>query len=312
MHALTKTSAVLAGAGAGTLAWASLVERHLYTLRRFELPVLAPGSRPVRVLHVSDLHLVPRQQRRIDWVRGLAALEPDFVINTGDNCSDKDAVPAVLHAMEPLLEFPGAFVLGSNDYYAPAIRNPLKYLTIRGTEKRDLELELPTLPVQELVAGFSGGGWTDLDNVRTKLEIAGVPIEFVGTNDPHIGLDDYDSVASPAASDVALTMGVVHAPYVRVLDAMVSDGAGLVLAGHTHGGQVCLPMYGALTTNCDLDNARAKGVSRWWPGASGRSDAEAPSDAAWLEVSAGLGHNKYNPVRFACRPEATLLTLVAT
>jgi predicted MPP superfamily phosphohydrolase len=265
----------------------------------------------LRVLHVSDLHLVPRQQRRIDWVRGLAALEPDFVINTGDNCSDPDAIPAVLHAMEPLLEFPGAFVLGSNDYYAPAIRNPLKYLGIRESPGSDLELEPPTLPVDELVKGFTYGGWTDLDNVRTKREIAGVPVEFVGVNDPHIELDDYASVSGGAASDVALTMGVVHAPYVRVLDAMVSDGAELMVAGHTHGGQVCLPLYGALTTNCDLDNARAKGISRWWPGASGHLDAEAPSDAAWLEVSAGLGHNKYNPVRLACRPEATLLTLVA-
>jgi predicted MPP superfamily phosphohydrolase len=309
MHALTKTSAAVAGVGLGTLAWASLVERHLYTLRRFELPVLAPGSRPLRVLHVSDLHLVPRQARRIEWVRGLAAVDPDFVINTGDNCSDQYAVPSVLHAMEPLLEFPGAFVLGSNDYYAPAIRNPLKYVGI-GAHKRDAELE-PSLPVGELVAGFAGGGWTDLDNVRTKLEISGVPVEFIGVNDPHIELDDYPSVAGPAARDVALSVGVVHAPYTRVLDAMAADGVDLILAGHTHGGQVCVPGYGALTTNCDLDNARAKGVSRWWPGALGHSDAEAPADAAWLEVSAGVGHNKYNPVRLACRPEATLLTLLS-
>lgn len=311
MHALTKTSAAIAGAGLGTLAWASLVERHLYTVRRFELPVLAPGSRTLRVLHLSDLHLVPRQERRIQWVRGLATLEPDFVVNTGDNCSDLHAVPAVLRAMEPLLDFPGAFVLGSNDYYAPAPKNPLTYLGLGGTQQRGSQLEMPTLPVGELVAGFTNSGWTDLDNVRTKLEISGVPIEFVGVDDPHIELDDYRSVQGRAASDVAATVGVVHAPYVRVLDPMAADGAGLILAGHTHGGQVCLPGYGALTTNCDLDNVRAKGVSRWWPGASGHSDEEAPADAAWLEVSAGLGHNKYNPVRLACRPEATLLTLTA-
>lgn len=310
MTALTKTSAAVAGAGLGTLAWASLVERHLYTVRRFELPVLAPGSRPLRVLHLSDLHLVPRQERRIEWVRGLASLEPDFVINTGDNCSDLHAVPSVLRAMEPLLHFPGAFVLGSNDYYAPAPKNPLKYVGIGAPHKRGDDLEVPSIPVGELISGFVGGGWTDLDNVRTKLEISGMPVEFVGVNDPHIDLDDYDSVSAPAAADVVATVGVVHAPYVRVLDAMTADGAGLVLGGHTHGGQVCVPFYGALTTNCDLDNARAKGISRWWPGASGHRDADAPADAAWLHVSAGLGHNKYNPVRLACRPEASLLTLV--
>ncbi|NNG38057.1 metallophosphoesterase [Flexivirga sp. ID2601S] len=308
MHALAKATTAVAAAGAGTLAWSSLVERHLYTLRRFRLPVLAPGSRPLRVLHLSDLHLVPRQQRRIDWVRGLAALEPDFVINTGDNCSDLDAVPAVLHAMEPLLDFPGAFVLGSNDYYAPAPKNPLKYVGIGAPHKKGADLEVASLPVEELVEGFTAGGWIDLDNVRRTVDINGEPVEFVGVNDPHIELDDYAAVAGPAASDVALTMGVLHAPYVRVLDAMSADAARLMLAGHTHGGQVCVPYYGALTTNCDLDNARAKGVSRWWPGAA--TGVAAPPDAAWLEVSAGIGHNKYNPVRLACRPEATLLTLV--
>lgn len=310
MHALTKTSTAIAGAGLGTLAWASLVERHLYTLRRFTVPVLQPGARPLRVLHLSDLHLVPRQERRIQWVRGLAALEPDFVVNTGDNCSDLHAVPAVLDAMEPLLRFPGAFVLGSNDYYAPMPKNPLKYVGLGDPHRRGAEMRVPDLPVQDLVDGFTGGGWTDLDNVRTTLEIAGQPVEFVGVDDPHIEQDDYPSVAGRAASDVVATVGVVHAPYVRVLDPMTADGARLVLAGHTHGGQVCVPFYGALTTNCDLDNARAKGVSRWWPGASGHPDADAPDDAAWLEVSAGLGHNKFNPVRLACRPEATLLTLV--
>jgi len=103
-----------------------------------------------------------------------------------------------------------------------------------------------------------------------------------------------------------------------VLDAMVADGASVVLAGHTHGGQLALPVWGALVTNCDLDTRRAKGVSRWWPGA-GRTghgggaapSSQAPQDAAWLHVSAGLGTSPYAPVRFACRPEATLLTLVA-
>lgn len=303
-------AAVLAAgtaAGAGALAWGSLVERHLYTLRRATLPVLAPGSRPLRVLHISDLHLVPGQRRRIDWVRDLARLEPDLVVNTGDNSSDLDALPAVLEACAPLLEFPGAFVLGSNDYFGPTPKNPLRYLT--SGHPRGAALGTPSLPVDQLVAGFERG-WVNLNNARTRLSVNGLDLELVGVDDPHIEYDDYASVAGPAASDVALTLGVVHAPYTRVLDPMVADGAGLVLAGHTHGGQVAVPFVGALTSNCDLDNRRAKGVSRWWPGANGVSSAEAPPGAAWLNVSAGLGHSKYAPVRFCCRPEASLLTLV--
>jgi predicted MPP superfamily phosphohydrolase len=92
-----------------------------------------------------------------------------------------------------------------------------------------------------------------------------------------------------------------------VLDRFAADGYDAVLAGHTHGGQVCVPYVGALTTNCDLEPARAKGLHRH-PAASRPGDP----GSAWLHVSAGLGTNPYARIRVACRPEATLLTLTAT
>jgi predicted MPP superfamily phosphohydrolase len=324
---LLKTLGGAVGVGASALAYAALIERNWFALREASVPVLPPGSSPVRILQVSDLHLTPGQERKIGWVRALANLQPDFVINSGDNLSHLEAVPGLLRAMEPLLEFPGAFVLGSNDYYAPVLKNPALYLTSRYAR---VEHERPLLPTQSLVDGLTGGGWRDLNNARSRVSVAGVPLEFVGVNDPHIELDRYAAVAGPAAEDVALTIGLVHAPYQRVLDAMVADGAGLVIAGHTHGGQLRVPGYGALVTNCDLDRRRASGLSRWWPGAGGAGSAggaqapyvgdpravapssQAPPDAAWLHVSAGLGTSRFAPVRFACRPEATLLTLVAT
>lgn len=309
MSALRRAALGTVAAGASALAWATLVERHWYAVRRASLPVLAPGSRPLRVLHVSDLHLVPRQEHRIKWVQGLAGLEPDYVVNTGDNCSDLEAVPAVLRAFEPLMERPGCFVLGSNDYYAPMAKNPLRYFNLSHT--RGADMKTPELPVDQLIAGFEGAGWSNLTNARTRVEVGGLPIELVGVDDPHLERDRYDAVAAAAPSDVALTMGVVHAPYTRVLDAMAVDHAGLILAGHTHGGQLAVPGYGALVTNCDLDTRRAKGVSRWWPGANGIPSAQTPKDATWMNVSAGLGHSKYAPARFACRPEASLLTLRA-
>jgi predicted MPP superfamily phosphohydrolase len=209
--------------------------------------------------------------------------------------------------MEPLMEFPGAFVLGSNDRYGPIPKNPARYLT--RDHARAPSVVRPDLPVEELTAGLRDGGWLDLDNARTTVTIGPHRVEVVGVDDPHIDLDRYAAVSAPAATDVALTLGLVHAPYQRVLDAMTADGAGLILAGHTHGGQLALPFYGALVTNCDLDTRRAKGVSRWWPGAGGDVPTQ-PGDAAYLHVSAGLGTSPYAPVRFACRPEATLLTLV--
>jgi uncharacterized protein len=307
VRTLLRTVGGVTALGAAGLGWAGLVERNWFTLRRFTVPVLPRGARPLRILQISDLHLMPAQQRKIEWVRGLAGLAPDLVVNTGDNLASLDSVPGALRAMEPLLEVPGVFVMGSNDYYAPVPKNPARYLTRRHAQSppgRTL------LPVDDLRVGMVAGGWTDLDNVRTTVHVNGVELELVGTDDAHVYHDRYASVAGPASASAALTIGVTHAPYQRVLDPMAADGARLLIAGHTHGGQLALPVYGALVTNCDLPTNRAKGLSRWWPGAGSTPSSWAPVDAAWLHVSAGLGTSPYAPVRFACRPEATLLTLL--
>lgn len=314
MGSLVRRAGGLALAGAAGLAYATLIERNWFALRSVSVPVLPAGAAPIRVLQVSDLHLVPRQERKIAWVRHLAALEPDFVVNSGDNFAHHAAAPAILRAFEPLLERPGAFVLGSNDYWGPALKNPARYLTKNYAEA---PADRVPLPVEDLIAGFVAAGWADLNNARRLVALGReeLPVELVGVDDPHIERDRYAEVAGPPSEAAELTVGLVHAPYQRVLDAMVADGASMVIAGHTHGGQLALPFFGALVTNCDLDRRRAKGLSRWWPGAgapgqpkSGSGDE--PSDAAYLHVSAGLGTSPFAPARFACRPEATLLTLL--
>ncbi|MGB3763148.1 MAG: metallophosphoesterase [Ornithinimicrobium sp.] len=301
------------GLGLGVLGYSTLIEPRAFALRKVTVPVLPAGADPVRILHVTDLHLHPRQTYRANWLRGLADLEPDLVVSTGDNMVHVNSVPAVLDAYGGLLDRPGVFVLGSNDYFPATVKNPFGYFT--QSHRRGEAMTPKRLPTQDLVDGFERSGWLSAMHQRLRLGVAGADLEIVGVNDPHIGYDHYDRVAGPAAPEADLTIGVLHAPYQRVLDPMASDGAKLLIAGHTHGGQVCVPGYGALVTNCDLDTRRAKGLSRWWPGA-GRAQAQAtptpdapPSDAAYLHVSAGLGASPYSPFRLACRPEATLLTL---
>ncbi len=287
----------LAAAGTAGLGW-SLAEARAFRLRRYELPVLRRGRRPLRVLHLSDLHLVPRQRAKRAWLRRLGALEPDLVVDTGDNLASPDAVPAVLDALEPLLHRPGVFVPGSNDYYGPVVKNPAKYLW--GHRPSATPSGTP-LPWTDLRDAFVGSGWIDLTNATGVLDVDGVRLAFAGTDDPHLRRDDFAALgAAPADADLAI--GVTHAPYRRVLDAFVGTGYDLVLAGHTHGGQLCVPGHGALVTNCDLDTRRARGVSRH-PAGGG-------DDAGWLHVSAGIGTSPYTPVRFACPPEASLLTLL--
>jgi uncharacterized protein len=283
--------------GAATLAYASLYERTRWTLRRFEVPVLAPGSAPLTVLHVSDLHMTAGQTGKQEWVAALAELEPDLVIDTGDNLAGFDAVPPTLRALDPLLDRPGAFVMGSNDFFAPRPKNPLKYF--RTNHKR---VHGEKLPWRDLRDGMAGRGWLDLTNTRGELDVAGRRIAFAGVNDPHLRLDRYDEVAGPADRDADLRIGLSHSPEPRVLDRFAADGYDLVLCGHTHGGQLRVPFYGALVTNCGIDRDRVRWLHRW-PGPG--------PDGTWLHISAGLGTSPYAPVRFACPPEATLLTLVA-
>lgn len=290
-------------AGAGVTAYA-IAEARAYTLRRVTVPALPPGSPSLRVLHLSDVHMTPGQTRKQAWLRELAGLKPDLVVDTGDNLAHRDSVPVVLDSLGELLDVPGVFVLGSNDYFSPTVRNPVKYL-LPDDGKR--HTDVPQLPWRELSAALSGAGWADLTNTRAALEVRGVRLAFAGVDDPHLGYDRLDEVAGPADTDADLRLGVAHAPYLRVLDRFAADGYDAILAGHTHGGQVCLPGFGALTTNCDIEPARAKGLHRH-PAASRPGDP----GSSWLHVSAGLGTSPYARIRVACRPEATLLTLLAT
>lgn len=301
MRALYGVPLGIAAAGAAGIVYAAGYEARAYRLRRVEVPVLPRGMRPMRVLHVSDIHHVSGQRKKQRWLHSLAGLRPDLVVNTGDNLSDPEAVPDVLDALGPLMEFPGAYVFGSNDYYAPRLRNPARYLTERLTGKVGSRPPsgVGRNPWPELRDGFDAAGWVNLTNTRGRLKIQGYDIELTGLDDPHIKRDRYEEVAGGPDPSADFSLGVVHAPYLRVLDAFTADGYPLILAGHTHGGQLCIPFYGALVTNCDIDTDRVKGLSMHM--AEGR--------ASFLHISAGCGTNRYTPVRFACYPEATLLTL---
>ena len=119
-------------------------------------------------------------------------------------------------------------------------------------------------------------------------------MEVVGLDDPHIHRADLRVAAreDPAAFGLA----VVHSP--DPTPELAALGYDLIVTGHTHGGQVRLPIFGALVTNSSFPNRLASGLIRF-----GRS---------YVHVSPGLGTSKYAPFRFLCRPEATVLELRGT
>ncbi|MBX3194101.1 MAG: metallophosphoesterase [Microbacteriaceae bacterium] len=305
------TLAGLAAAGAAAFAWGVVVERNRFIVRHETLPVLEPGSRPLTILHLSDLHMAPWQRAKQDFVRSLIRFEPDLVVDTGDNLGHVDGNRGVERALEPFAGIPGVFVHGSNDYFGPVFKNPLRYfVSLEDTRKG----RTPDLDTAGMVRYLRDDlGWLDLNNTARAIEVRGTRIELFGTSDAHRGWDRLDKLSgaietvrenvewSAGSGDGILSIGVTHAPYRRVLDDFVNQGAQLVLAGHTHGGQVRIPGLPALVTNCDIPARQAQGLSRWH---SGRR-------SAYLNVSAGIGTSIYAPFRFACPPEAVVLTLVA-
>ncbi|WOF24078.1 metallophosphoesterase [Microbacterium betulae] len=288
----------LAGAGAAAAVWGIGIERHLFTVRHHTVRVLDPDALPIRILHLSDAHMAPWQHRKQEWIAKLASLRPDLIVNTGDNLGHREGLEGIRRAFAPFRGVPGIFVHGSNDLWEPAPRNPLRYLLgpSDGTprvERLDTDA-LDGYLTDEL-------GWSGLNNTATTLDIRGTRVNLFGVNDPHHRLDELDALP-PLISELptpALTLGVTHAPYRRVLDTFTDLGADAIFAGHTHGGQVRVPFYGALLSNCDLPPKQARGLSAWTH--DGRTVP--------LNVSAGLGHSIYSPVRFACPPEVSLLTL---
>jgi predicted MPP superfamily phosphohydrolase len=296
-------------AGAGAAAWGTLVERRRFHIRWETIAVLPPGSRDVVALHLSDMHMAPWQSDKQQWIRDLSLVEPDLIVNTGDNLGHPTANAAVEYALEPFRGVPGVFAYGSNDFYAPEPRNPLRYFSGPSRLHKDAA---PQLDTDRQTAFFESLGWVSLNNRAHAIETRGSRFEFFGTSDAHRKWDDLpaldDQIKQMRASlpwtgstPEPVPIGVTHAPYQRVLNAFVEHGATAIFAGHTHGGQVAVPGYGALVTNCDLPREYASGLHTWT--ADGRSAA--------LEVSAGLGTSIYSPVRFACRPEAVVVTLTA-
>lgn len=308
--ALTAAAAVGATA-VGAAVWGTCIERFLFTVRHHRLAVLPAGSPSVTVLHLSDAHMAPWQHRKQAWIARLAEdVQPDLVVNTGDNLGHADGLDGIRAAFAPLRGVPGLFVHGSNDVFGPGGRNPLRYFSGPSPVTADAErIDTPAMD-----AYFTDElGWTDLNNRAASVTAGGLRLDAFGVSDAHRDWDDLDALPAAIArmtrrpffsraEPVALTLGVTHAPYRRVLDRFVELGADAILAGHTHGGQVRVPFSrSALVANCDIPLDQARGLSAWR-----RGDTVVP-----LNVSAGLGHSIYAPVRFACRPEASVLTLQA-
>ncbi len=284
---LAKFAAGTLVAGMACVAYGVLVERTWFRVRRYRLPVLPPSaSGPLTVLHLSDIHFAGADRAK---ARFLASLEPaDVAVLTGDILGEPEAVEPVVAALRPLRgRVSSLFVLGSNDYWAP---RPLNYLNYFRRERKR-RAGVPGRS-EALLEQLGRDGWTYLRNRRTTISSDGVRFEVLGLDDPH--MEQHDLRVAPRQDPDAVGLTVVHAP--DPVPELVALGYDLILSGHTHGGQVRMPVVGALVTNSTIPARLCMGLSRF--------------GHATVHISPGLGTSKYAPFRFLCRPEATYLELV--
>jgi len=267
------------------VAWGALVERRRYRLTRYRLAILPAGANPLSVLHLSDLHFVRHDRRKAAF---LATLPPaDVTVVTGDFLAEPEAVETTVAAVGPVRgRLASWFVLGSNDYFTPRPLNYFAYFRKSRTPRRASSGRAP-----ELIAQLSTDGWEDLTNIRRRVDLDGLPVELLGLDDAHIAR--HDLRVAPRRETGLFGFAVMHSPDSAPEAAAL--GYDLMVAGHTHGGQVRLPGVGALVTNCSLPPRLVSGLIQMGP--------------AVLSLSPGLGTSKYAPFRFFCRPEATLLEL---
>jgi predicted MPP superfamily phosphohydrolase len=292
-------------AGAAVGAYATAIEPRAFRIRHETLRILPVGARPLTLLHLADIHLAPWQRAKLEWLEGLASVEPDVIVNTGDSLGHSAAVPVLADALRVFQGVPGFFVHGSNDVFGPQLKNPLRYFAGpsgvpegSGPERLDLA---------GLERAFEGLGWLDVNNAARAIEVKGTTIAAFGVADPHRSwdrLDETEAAISRMRKTLGdaprTTLGITHAPYRRILDAFVDLGADAILAGHTHGGQVRMPGGHAIVTNCDIPREQASGLSAWTH--RGRSVP--------LGVSQGIGSSIFAPFRLGTPPEAVVMSLV--
>jgi predicted MPP superfamily phosphohydrolase len=278
----------LAALGALALAYGVLIERRWYRVVRYRLDILPTGGpAQLTILHLSDLHFQRREDGKAAFLASLPT--PDVTVVTGDFLAEPQAVETAVSAVRPVRGRLGSwFVLGSNDLYVPRPLNPLKYFVPRSARK---PRRADRGRWRDLVAQLEAEGWDDLDNVRRCAELDGLPVEIAGLHDAHIDRADFSVL--PRRAPERFGIAVMHSP--DSAPEAAACGYDLLVAGHTHGGQIRLPLVGALVTNSALPPRLASGLIRM--------------AGSWLSLSPGLGTSKYAPFRFLCRPEVTLLEL---
>ena len=246
-------------------------------------------ARPLRILQLSDTHLLVKDRAKQRFIQRLTDDEWDFVFHTGDICEEAAAEPLFPALLSRSPRYGAYAVLGNHDHLRLTRREQLiemitrQHLVLpdRLSDGRDSQARLE-----------AGGRWRVLMNEAVTHEIDGQQIVIAGVDDPftHHG-DLQQTMRHVKKADVLI--GLVHVP--TDLASFSQRGFDVVLCGHTHGGQIRLPFVGAMMTQCDLPRRHARGLHQ-----VGRT---------MVHVSQGMGAGTLLRMRMLCPPTAYAILL---
>jgi len=280
--------------GAGVYAYArreaGQYRREFLRMETKPDPDARPSEAPVkrlRILHISDLHLSRDESReKLDFLAEITDDEYDFVFLTGDIFQHDESIK---HAKTLLSRKPriGAYaVLGNHDYYRysmfhkivgriiPGLRHPSK-------QNRDTE---------PLITALEDVGYEVLRNEARYLEDTGICL--VGVDFPGIRKNKLLELVSRSPGDW-LVIALFHLP--RDLEFYNDAGVHYAFGGHTHGGQIRVPGYGAVITDSELARHEASGITY-----RGRTT---------FHISRGLGADPRTNFRLFCPPQASVIEI---
>ncbi len=297
-HPLLMTAmlgAVTAVAGIGYMLYESQWLRFVH--RQLEIPGLPPKLEGLGLLHVSDLHAgAPGLNNRAigKFVAAARSLSPDVILLTGDLTDKKKDLSPFIEGLASLEARHGKFAcLGNHDHglRKTAIENFARRLAGIGPFKGPTEKKNATVArMRELLAQ---AGVRVLENECASVTIGSDIVQLCGIDDFNYGYADLTSVSRQLESRAALRILLSHSP--DIIGEIERGNFQLVLAGHTHGGQICVP---------DL----RRGKIMLSTSGSSYGEGQFQVNGTVMHVSRGVGTTLV-PLRFMSRPEITLLKL---
>ncbi len=282
------------------------------------------NGRPyLTILHLSDFHLRKNRKGKklFEFVQSLSDCRPDLIFITGDLVDKDENIPYLVQMLKPLKAKYGKFaVLGVHDYYNKKISEFLRNM-VKRKKKYLRQNDIPRLKKE-----LGDIGIQVLQNQVVAIDGHNDPIKGIqvaGIDDPILDKADVDKAFGKnfgqqkdreyyrqkyiehfrfkqrdfhiLEEDARLVFALMHTPDSHTIIDLVQKGADIIFAGHTHGGQVRLPMTGAILTGCRLNPRYASGLFYF--------------KKFVLYVSRGLGEGRFSQFRFFCSPEASMIRL---